>query len=81
MTPVALEDQAGQYVISISDIVAKDLDKTYTITIGGYTITYCALSYVEETLSATGNSAALENLVKALYSVSVAAEEYFTVEE
>ena len=75
--PVAVEGQEGQYVISISGIVAKDLDKTYTITVGGYTITYSALSYVETTLNATNNSVALKNLVKALYSLSVAAEEYF----
>ena len=77
VTPVAVEGQAGQYVISISDIVSKDLDKTYTITIGGYTITYSALSYVETTLAGDNNSVALENLVKALYSLSVEAEEYF----
>ena len=77
VTPVAVEGQAGQYVISISDIVSKDLDKTYTITIGGYTITYSALSYVETTLAGANNSVALENLVKALYSLSVEAEEYF----
>jgi hypothetical protein len=77
VTPVALEGQDGQYVISISGIVAKDLDNTYTITIGGYTITYCALSYVEETLSGTVENVALANLVKALYSLSVEAELYF----
>ena len=75
--PVALEGQEGQYVISISGIVAKDLDKTYTVTVGGYTITYSALSYVETTLNGTNSSVALKNLAKALYSLSVAAEEYF----
>ena len=77
VVPVALAGQEGQYVISITGIVSKDLDKVYTITVGGYTITYCALSYVEETLSGTENSVALENLVKALYSLSVEAEKYF----
>jgi hypothetical protein len=81
VTPVALEGQDGQYVISISGIVAKDLDNTYTITIGGYTITYCALSYVEETLSGTVENVALANLVKALYSLSVEAELYFNAAE
>jgi hypothetical protein len=81
VTPVALEGQDGQYVISISGIVAKDLDKTYTITIGGYTITYCALSYVEETLSGTVENVARANLVKALYSLSVEAELYFNTVE
>ena len=78
VTPVALEGQDGQYVISISGIVSKDLDKVYTIKVGGYTITYCALSYVAETLSGTVENVALENLVKALYSLSVEAEQYFT---
>ena len=77
VTPVAVEGQAGKYVISISGIVSKDLDKTYTITIGGYTITYSALSYVKTTLESTDSSVALKNLVKALYSLSVEAEEYF----
>jgi hypothetical protein len=77
VTPVAVEGQEGQYVISITGIVSKDLDKTYTITIGGYTITYSALSYVETTLADANVGAALENLAKALYSLSVQAEEYF----
>ncbi|MBR4942895.1 MAG: InlB B-repeat-containing protein, partial [Clostridia bacterium] len=77
VTPVAVENQDGQYVISIKGIVSKDLDKTYTITIGGYTITYSALSYVEETLADVKTGASLENLVKALYSLSVEAEKYF----
>ena len=81
VTPVALEGQDGQYVISISGIVSKDLDKVYTIKVGGYTITYCALSYVEETLSGTVDNVALVNLVKALYSLSVEAEQYFTAIE
>ena len=81
ITPVALEGQEGQYVISITGIVSKDLDKVYTITIGGYTITYCALSYVEQTLSGTVENVALANLVKALYSLSVEAEQYFAVVE
>ena len=81
VTPVALEGQDGQYVISISGIVAKDLDNIYTITIGGYTITYCALSYVGETLSGTVDNVALANLVKAMYSLSVEAELYFNAAE
>ena len=81
VTPVALEGQDGQYVISISGIVSKDLDKVYTIKVGGYTITYCALSYVEETLSGTVDNVALVNLVKAMYSLSVEAEQYFTAIE
>ena len=81
ITPVAVEGQDGQYVISISGIVSKDLDEVHTITVGGYTITYCALSYVEETLSGTVDNVALANLVKALYSLSVEAEQYFTTVE
>ena len=81
VTPVALEGQDGQYVISISGIVSKDLDKVYTIKVGGYTITYCALSYVEETLSGTVDNVALANLVKAMYSLSVEAELYFNPAE
>ena len=76
-----MEGQDGQYVISIRGIVSKDLDKVYTITIGGYTITYCALSYVEQTLSGTVENVALANLVKELYSLSVEAEQYFAVVE
>ena len=80
VTPVAVQGQNGLYVISIAGIVSKDLDETYTITVGGYTITYCALSYVEGTLAGTVESEALANLVKALYSLSVEAELYFKAE-
>ena len=77
VTPEALDGQAGQYVISISGIVAKDLDEIYTIKVGGYTITYCALSYVEGTLSNTETTVTLANLVKTLYALSIEAEQYF----
>ena len=75
VTPIQLE--GGQYVISISGIVSKDLDRVYSVQIGGYTVTYCALSYVETTLSQGTENVALANLVKALYALSVEAEEYF----
>ena len=75
VTPIQTE--GGQYVISISGVVSKDLDRVYTVQIGGYTITYCALSYVETTLAQGTDNVALANLVKALYELSVEAEEYF----
>ena len=55
----------------------KENSALFYATVGGYTITYSALSYVETTLNDENNSVALKNLVKALYSLSVAAEEYF----
>lgn len=77
VTPVAVEGQTGYYVLRIENIAAKDLDKTYTICIGGITLKCSALSYVKDTLANEQASVALQNVVKALYSLSVEAEKYF----
>ena len=76
VNPKEVDNQTGCYVISIKNIVSKDLDRFYTIKIGGYEINYCALSYVEQTLSGTPD-VALANVVKSLYALSLEAEKYF----
>ena len=75
VTPKAVAGANGRYVITIEDVVAKDLDVLYTISIGDCTITYGALSYVVSMHNS--EDVALANVVKALYAFNVQANEYF----
>lgn len=75
-TPVAVAGHENLYVIGISGIVAKDLNKAHEIKIGGYTVTYSALSYAQAVIS-DGTAADLVNVVKALYVFGMEAENYF----
>ena len=77
VTPIVVEGADNLYVISIENIAVKDLDVTYQVAVGGITVTYSALSYVEAILALNLNNNALNNVVKAIYDVSVAAEAYF----
>lgn len=77
VTPIAVDGADNLYVISIENIAVKDLDVIYQIKVGGITVTYSALSYVEAILALNLNNNALNNVVKAIYDVSVAAETYF----
>lgn len=65
------------YRASIVNIVAKDLNETYTITIGEDTIVYSALSYAYQAVSGEDSSIELYNLAAALYRYSVVADAYF----
>ena len=67
----------GQYFIELSDIVAKDLDRMYTVNLGSISIDYSGLSYVNQIMNW---SAAPENMVdtaKALYVYAMAANAFF----
>ena len=75
VTPKAVAGANGRYVITIEDVVAKDLDVLYTISIGDCTVTYGALSYVVSMHNS--EDVALANVVKALYKFNVQANEYF----
>ena len=70
-----MEGEYGRYVISIENVVAKDLDVLYEISIGSCTVTYGALSYVASTHD--NADVALANVAKALYAFNVQANEYF----
>jgi hypothetical protein len=60
------------YYVETSGIAAKDLEKMFQVKVGGITVTYGALSYVN---SKVGGSNVLEsNISKALYAYWQAAE-------
>ena len=61
------------YVLKVA-VVAKDLGKAQTITIGGYTLTYSAYSYIEATVD--NADAVLYNVLQALYDYSENAKAY-----
>ena len=65
------------YVVKVQNIAAKDLATTYTITIGGYTITYSALAYVNTVVTQMSENVALCNVAKAIYNLSVLARNYW----
>ena len=58
------------YYVEISDISAADLDTDYTVMVGGYSFTICALDYAGQ-IAGTSNTK-LVNLVKALYLYNAA---------
>ena len=79
--PVIIGDR---YIVRIPDIAAKDLDRTYTVTVscGGETmiLTACALSYACNVLNAYSSNpekAALCSLVRALFLYNSEANTYF----
>lgn len=67
----------GYYYIDIENIAAQDLDKTQTITVGGYTITCSPLSYVYAVLNSKKADENLRNLVKSVYIYNAEANNYF----
>lgn len=75
---VGVQAKGGEtvYVLTVEDIAAKDLDTDHVFSIGGYEITYNALSYAYTVLS-TSSDAGLVNVVKALYLYNQAANAYF----
>ena len=75
--PEAVAGYDGYYVIKIENISAKDLDKEFTVNIGGIIVQYSALSYVNKTLSGT-YEAAIGNVCKALYAYNKQANIFFT---
>lgn len=74
---IKVDGEENLYVVEIANIVAKDLNKAYAVTIGGYTVTYSALSYVQAILALDIDDVALNNVVKAIYNAWVAADAFF----
>jgi hypothetical protein len=75
VTPVEKE---GKYYIEIADIAAQDLDETHTIVVGGLTIQYSGLSYVNTVIkNAETAGEALVNAAKAIFAYNKTAEAYF----
>ncbi len=78
VTPVQSD---GKWYVEIANISAKDLDKTYTLTVSSaegkiVTVKASALSYVYTVLNGGSNEATLIDLVKGLYLYNQAANEY-----
>ena len=73
--------QSGSYyMVAITNIAAKDLNKDYTVTINGKDFTFSAMSFCANVLNGnyTGDKAdELVNVAKALYAYSAAADVYF----
>ncbi|MCQ2434276.1 MAG: hypothetical protein MJ062_03450 [Oscillospiraceae bacterium] len=76
VTPKNFAD-TKEYAVDVFNIAAKDLDETHTVQVGDCTITYSALSYVNA-VHKNPPTAAMDNLVKALYLYWEAAEAYFS---
>jgi len=72
-----IDGEDDLYVVEIANIAAKDLNKAYAVTIGGYTVTYSALSYVQAILALEVEDVALNNVVKAIYNAWVQADAFF----
>ncbi|MBP3871785.1 MAG: hypothetical protein J6E46_12520 [Faecalicoccus sp.] len=64
------------YYIEIPNIVSNDLDTMYEVTVGNYSISYSALSYVHYVLSHDSTND-LKNLCRALYKYNEAANVFF----
>ena len=73
---VAVEGEDGLYVVKQQNIAAKDLNKVYTFMIGGYTVEYSVLAYAQTVVAKMSDNVALYNVAKAIYAVSVAAQNY-----
>jgi hypothetical protein len=71
---VAPEHNDKGYYIESEGIVAKQLDEMHEFCVGGITVTYGALSYVNSKLTASEETELNINLAKALYAYYVAAE-------
>ena len=73
--------QSGSYyMVAITNIAAKDLNKDYTVTINGKDFTFSAMSFCANVLNGnyTGEKAEeLVNVARALYVYSTAADAYF----
>ena len=72
VTPVA---NGGKYYVEVRGIGAHRLDEFHTFTVGGMTVNYCALSYVNVVLDKATDQTLID-CVKALYAYAMAAEAY-----
>ena len=71
-----IKEENGFTYIEAADIAVKDLGVMHEFAIGGITVNYGAISYVQSVANATEN-VALDNVVKALYNAFVVGAEYF----
>ena len=70
--------KGSEYYVEIANIAAQDLDAMHTVTVGGLTIRYGGLSYVNTVLNNQAIAGeALVNTAKALFAYNKLAESYF----
>lgn len=75
LTPVKVNDHL-YYVESAKNIPAVQYRNAYTVTVGGYSLSYSVYSYVYAVLKGS-HSDDLNNVVKAMYLYGEAAGRYF----
>ena len=76
-TPVILN---GMYCIEVPGIDAKGLDEMHEISVGGLTVNYSGLSYVNQVLKSSSSTQEKIDLVTALYLYNQAANDFFEAE-
>ena len=82
-TKVVQPYQSGSYwIVEISNIAAKDLDRLYTVTVTSasgkvLTVKACALGYCYRVLASDRTSDTLKDTVRAIYLYNQAANAYF----
>jgi hypothetical protein len=72
---VQIQKNEKGYFLDTDGIAAKNLDKMFTFQVGGLTVSYGPMSYVNNKLAA--DDARTVNTVKALYAYHQAAKNYF----
>ena len=75
VTPV--KTASGEYYIEKTSISSKNLDDMFTFKLGGLTLAYSGLSYVNQVQNGYSDDVNLYNMVKALYLYNQAANAYF----
>jgi hypothetical protein len=73
---VGIQQNDKGYYIETDGIIAKQLDEMHEFSVGGITVNYGALSYVNSKLTSSKETELNKNLAKALYAYYAAAEAY-----
>ena len=78
-SPVTYTEKNGEIYFELSNIAARNLDKVYTLNIGGTEYTYSAFDYARSILSKTGSDANVKTqaLVAAMHRYNQKAKVYF----
>lgn len=74
LTPIK---RGNKYYVVIPNIYSYDLDTPFTVTVGGYTISYSGLSYGYKALTSASANDDLKNLMRAMYKYNQSANVYF----
>ena len=79
-SPVTYTVKDGEIYFELENISARNLDKVYTLNIGGTEYTYSVFDYARSVLSKTGSDANVktQELVTAMYHYNQKAKAYFS---